>query len=368
MHDQGDEPGRRAALRKSFTPLPPGVPRVKLPSGKLATPVATMMLLRTRDWMQELLDHHVPPLTREDVVVFGLIDCVGVIDRIGNDVTSGLPYPSIYDTAQAVYIVAAPLLIEVGWLRGVESLDERLMAILRHAQPWLGDLQQVLAQSETVRCEARAQRLRALHRHRRTGAAARNQALTETFATMRRLIEEDRRAIAHVACDRGYIPRADPDLVQTELLLTKPAAFDDQDGNGWPLLHRHRLLRHLRWLNFPDAQDRARLRWRLREQIREHRRSGKGVTAPTALVPLEDLVERGHDPAVPDSSIDHIIEMADDLAARLKKAKAPPRERSIAYAIALRGARSVARAARMLGIAPSTGGKLMHRLRRRLTV
>jgi hypothetical protein len=339
-----------------------------LPSGKLAVPVATMMLLRTRDWMQALLDHHVPPLTREDVVLFGLIECVGLIDPIGNDVTSGLPYPSIYDTAQAVYIVAAPLLIEMGWLRGVESLDERLMAILWHAQPWLDNLQQVLAQSETIRCEARAQRLRALHRDRRTGAAARSQALIETFATMRRLIEDDRRAIAHAACDRGYLPRADPNLVQTELMLAKPKAFDKQDGNGWPLLHRRRLLRHLRLLNFPDAQDRARLRWRLREQIREHRRSGKGVTAPTALVPVEDLVERGHDPAAPDSSVEHVIEVADDLAARLKQAKAPPRERRIAYAIGLRGARSVTRAAEMLGIASGTARTLLHRLRHRLTV
>src|SRR5262249_13817344 len=148
MHDEGDEPGRRAAMHKSCTPLPPGVPRVRLPSGKLAAPVATMMLLRTRDWMQELLDHHVPPLTREDVVVFALLDFVGVIDPVGSDITFGLPYPSILDTAQAVYIVARRLLIEIGWIRDGDSRAERLTAILQHAQPCLDDLQQVLAQPE----------------------------------------------------------------------------------------------------------------------------------------------------------------------------------------------------------------------------
>jgi hypothetical protein len=326
-----------------------------------------MMLQRTRDWMQDLLDHHVPPLTREDVVGLGLIEGVGALDS-GDEATDRLPYPTIYDTAHVVHIVAGALLVEAGWIRPGESADEQLTAIVRAAEPWLAEVEQALAHPETARSWARAVRLAAVVRHRRASAAARNRALADAFATMQRLIDEDRLTIAHQARDKGYISRADPNLVQTELLLAKPETFHYPDANGWYGLDRRGLLRCLRWLKFPDAEARAWLRGRLREQLRKQRLFGTSVTAATALVRLEDVAEGGHELAAPHSSVDCIVEAADDVARRLKEVGAAPLERRLAYAIALRGARSLRRAAEMLEIADGTARTLSHRLRSRLTM
>src|SRR5262249_45233022 len=161
-------------------------------------------------------------------------------------------------TAQAVYIVARRLLIEIGWIRDGDSRAERLTAILQHAQPCLDDLQQVLAQPETVRSGARAERLRVLHRHRRAGAAARNQALTDAFATMRRRCETEQRAIALAAYRRGYLPTADPLHVRAEVQLAMPSGFQREDGNGWPKLDWRGLLRRLRRQAVPHEQERTR--------------------------------------------------------------------------------------------------------------
>src|SRR5262245_64259644 len=117
----------------------------------------TMQLQGTRDWMQYLLDHHVPPLTREDVVGLGLIDGIGAVDS-GDEATDRLPYPTIYDMAHVVHIVAGPLLVEVGWMRPGEPAAEQLMAIVRAAEPWLADVEQALAHPETARFWARAVR------------------------------------------------------------------------------------------------------------------------------------------------------------------------------------------------------------------
>ena len=211
-------------------------------------------------------------------------------------------------------------------------------------------------------------RLGALVSHRRAGTTARNRAVADAFATIQRLVEEDRYTIAREAHHKGYIPRAVPNLVQTELLLAKPESFHAPDANGWPGLDQRGLLRRLHWLKFPDAEDRTRLRQRLREQLRKQRKFGKSVTAATALISLEDVAEAGRELAAPDSSVDRIMEAADDLARRLKEVKAPPLERRLAYAIAIRGARTLRRAAKMLGIAPGTARSLWHRLRGRLTV
>ena len=133
MRERGDDSTQPVSRRGSRADLPPGVPRLLLPGGKLGIPVTTMLLKRTRDWMQNLLDHHVPPLTREDVLGFGVIDCVGAIDP-GDKATAQLPYPSLYDTASLVHIVAEQHLEEVGWTRSDTTADDRLMDIVRHAQ------------------------------------------------------------------------------------------------------------------------------------------------------------------------------------------------------------------------------------------
>src|SRR5262245_35270710 len=163
----------------------------------------TMQLQGTRDWMQYLLDHHVPPLTREDVVGLGLIDGIGALDS-GDEATDRLPYPTIYDTAHVVHIVAGSLLVEAGWTRPGESADEQLMAIVRAAEPWLADVEQALAHPETAHSWARAVRLGVLVRHRRVTAAASNRALVDAFATMRGLLEGDQLAIARRARRRDY--------------------------------------------------------------------------------------------------------------------------------------------------------------------
>jgi hypothetical protein len=336
-------------MRRTRARLPPGVKRLRLTRG-LASPVTTMALQRTRDWIQELLTHH-PPLTLEDVVGLGLVDLIGALDR-GDQAADRLPQPDIVDAAHLVLFVAAPLLVEVGWVRHPrhgDSVDDRVGAILRYVQPWLDAVERSLAHSDG---DGRTARIAGLLRNRRTQARVLNQALADAYATMLQLIDTDRRAVARNAKRLKYLPTADSALVQAELLLSKPTAFHVTDANGWPGLDRRGLLRRVRRSVVANEHEQTRMR--------RHLKRGGHAASEAALVPFEDAPSErsADDPAATAQGIH-------DALALIERVARTPHQRDFALTVAFGNGDTLADAGRDRGIKPGAARALASEIRRR---
>jgi hypothetical protein len=328
------------------------VKRFKLTRG-LASPVTTMAVQRTRDWVQELLTHH-PPSTLEDVVGLGLVDLIGALDR-GDQATGRLPQPGVVDASQVVLFVAMPLLVEVGWVRHPrhgDSLDDRVGAILRHLQPWLDAVDQAVAHPDP---DPRTSRIAGLLHQRRAQASVLNRALADANATALRLTDEDRRAIARKARRLNYLPTTGPEHVQAELLLAKPTAFHVTDANGWPGLDRRGLLRRLRRSVAINEHERTRMR--------RHLKLGSDPASEPQFVPYDD--SESHHPADDPAGSAQGIH---DAVALIRQYAHGPQEQNVAWAVAAGSADTLAEAARDREIAAPTARTLALRMRRRRSV